>query len=165
MSGARTLHQTESAVHERLGNLDLDFEAMNAVSNLHRAASTVRNHFEQNVLKGAGLTWTAFVALWVIWIWKSMESRNVAEEVGVNKATLTGVVKNLESRGLVSRRVPAEDRRRVFLELTPQGEALMTELFPAINRTEQRVVASLSKDEVTRLGALLRTVLTDLETD
>ena len=36
------------------------------------------------------LTWTAFVVLWVTWIWGSAETRVIADETGVSKATLSG---------------------------------------------------------------------------
>ena len=165
VSGARTLQQTEDAMQERLRGLDLDFGAMTALSNMYRVASAVRNHFEQSVLKEAELTWTAFVVLWVVWIFRSMESRHVAEEAGITKGTLTGVVNTLESRGLLTREVPATDRRRMFLSLTDKGEELMTELFPAFNQEEQFVVEGLGERRVKELGTTLRRVLTHVEQD
>lgn len=165
MSGARTLQQTEDAMQERLQGLDLDFGAMTALSNMYRVASAVRNHFEQSVLKEADLTWTAFVVLWVVWIFRSMESRHVAEEAGITKGTLTGVVNTLESRGLLTREVPASDRRRMFLSLTDKGEELMAELFPAFNQEEQFVVEGLGERRVKELGTTLRRVLTHIEQD
>lgn len=163
MSGARTLKQTEEAVQRKLGNQHLDFAAMTAVSNLYRTASTVRNHFEQTVLKPAGLTWTAFVVLWVVWIWEEMETRHVAEEAGINKGTLTGVVKTLEGRGLVRREIPATDRRRTLLTLTPEGEELMSTLFPAFNAEEQYVVSALGARRTKELGDSLKRILTHME--
>jgi DNA-binding MarR family transcriptional regulator len=165
VTGARTLKQTEDAVSEKLGGLHLDMAAMTAMSNLYRTASAVRNHFEQTVLKPAGLTWTGFVVLWVVWIWDSMETRHVAEEAGINKGTLTGVVQTLEGRGLVAREIPATDRRRTFLSLTPEGQKLMAELFPQFNAEEQFVVSTLSERKVKELGSSLRSILAHMETN
>ena len=36
---------------------------------IYRAAGSVRNHFERTVLQPHDLTWTAWVVLWVVWIW------------------------------------------------------------------------------------------------
>lgn len=163
MSGTRTLQQTEQAVGQKLGGMHIDMAAMTALSNLFRTASTVRNHFEQSVLKPAGLTWSAFVVLWVIWIWESLESRHVAQEAGINKGTLTGVIQTLEGRELVTRTTPESDRRRALLSLTPKGERLMAELFPAINDEEQFVVSALSERRVNELGSALRGILTHME--
>ena len=43
------------------------------------------------------------------------------QNAAISKATLTGVVKTLEARGLITRRVSETDRRLVHLELTPAG--------------------------------------------
>lgn len=63
---------------------------MAAVANIYRAASAVRQHLENSVLRGSDLTWTAFVVLWVVWVWGESETRHVAEEAGISKGTLTG---------------------------------------------------------------------------
>lgn len=165
MSGARTIQQTEAAMRDRLDELDVDVDAMTALSNLYRVASAVRNHLEQSVLKRADLTWTAFVVLWVVWIWRSMESRHVAEEAGITKGTLTGVAKTLESRGLIEREIPSTDRRRMFLSLTDKGEELMNDLFPAFNREERFVVEGLGPRRVKELGGSLRRIIAHLEAD
>jgi DNA-binding MarR family transcriptional regulator len=92
-----------------------------------------------------------------------MESRHVAEEAAITKGTLTGVVRTLESRGLLQREVPSTDRRRMILSLTDKGEELMTELFPAFNQEERFVVDGLGERRVKDLGATLRRVVTHLE--
>ena len=163
MSGRHTLAETERAVSGRLGGLQLDFAAMMAVQNLHRTASAIRNHFEQTVLADAGLSWTGFVVLWVSWIWGSLESRDVAAEAGISKGTLTGVVKTLEGKGLLRRASLPADGRLVLLQITPDGEQLMLELFPQVNAAEAYTVSPLGADEVGDLAAVLRRILAHLE--
>ena len=75
MAGAHTLAETERQVSERLSHMTLDFDSMAVVSNLFRAANAVRNHFERTVLLSNDLSWTAFVVLWVTWIWEPMRFR------------------------------------------------------------------------------------------
>lgn len=163
MTGFHTLAETESAVTERLGGLPLDFSATAAVSNLYRAVNAIRNHLEQSVLRPANLTWTAFVVLWVVWIWEEMETRHVAAEAGVSKGTLTGVAKTLESRGLLERRSSPEDGRMVLLRLTTGGRRLMTKLFPAFNAEEAFVLEGLSDRQIKNLAATLRHVVSHME--
>ena len=163
MSGRHTLAETERAVSGRLGGLQLDFAAMAAVQNLHRTASAIRNRFEQTVLQEAGLSWTGFVVLWVTWIWDSLETRDAAQEAGISKGTLTGVVKTLESKGLVARSSLPADGRLVLLQITAAGERLMLGLFPRVNATEVETVSPLEADEVDNLAAVLRRILTHLE--
>lgn len=159
----RSITETEQAVQRRLGSLTLQREAMAAVGNIHRAAAAVRNHLENSVLRPHELTWTGFVVLWVLWIWGEAETWSVAEEAGISKGTLTGISRTLESRGLVARSPHPEDRRRVLLSLTPEGEKLMEELFPAFNAEEAFVSAPLSPEECLRLAGNLRAVVSRLE--
>ncbi|SRR6266545_468137 len=164
MTGYHTLGETERAVRDRLGGIPLRWEQMHAAANLHRAAAAVRLHFENSVLRGSDLTWTAFVVLWVVWIWDELETRHVAAEAGITKGTLTGVAKTLAGRGLLTRRKHAEDGRLVLLSLTPKGKRLMEELFPKFNAEEVFVTERLSPAECTKLADLLRAVITQLET-
>jgi DNA-binding MarR family transcriptional regulator len=163
VAGQHTLHETESAVSERLDGLHVDLEAMAGVSNLYRAAGATRNHFERTVLAPHDLTWTGWVVLWVVWVWGEIETRLVAAEAGISKGTLTGVVKTLESRSLLRRRIHPDDARRVLLSLTPTGRRLMTSLFPAFNAQEAFVVRALSPDELTVLARALRKIVLNLE--
>ncbi|MFI6324266.1 MarR family winged helix-turn-helix transcriptional regulator [Nonomuraea sp. NPDC050556] len=163
MTGHHTLSETERAVQARVGDLSLDFSAMAAVSNLHRAVNAIRNHLEQSVLRAQDLTWTGFVVLWVVWIWGEMETRHVAAEAGISKGTLTGIIRTLESRGLLTRLSHATDGRRVLLRLTPEGDELMRTLFPAFNAEEKHVLGDLDKERVDELASTLRHIVAHLE--
>lgn len=156
MAGPHTLAETESAVTTRLSGMDLDFEAMAVVSNLFRAANSVRNHLERSVLHPHDLTWTAFVVLWVTWIWEPVETRTIATEGGFSKATLSGVLSTLESRGLTTREKSTVDGRLVLVRLTPSGRRLMKRLFPAFNREERWLADALPAGSGTEAADLLR---------
>ena len=163
MPDRHTLAETERAMSLHLQSLPLNFEASAAVSSLYRAANAVRVHLTNTVLRQHGLTWTGFVVLWVVWIWDGMETRRAAESAAISKATLTGVVKTLEARGLLTRRVSGTDRRLVILELSDAGTELMTTLYPVFNAAEAEVVASLSDQNLTILTDSLRQIVTDLD--
>ena len=93
-----------------------------------------------------------------------LETRRAADSAAISKATLTGVVKTLEARGLITRRVSETDRRLVNLELTPSGVTLMKELYPAFNAAEAEMVAGLSPRSLAQLTNSLRSIVTELET-
>ncbi len=158
-----SLSATEEAVSRRLGSIPVNREALVAVSNIHRAASAVRQHLENSALRAADLTWSAFVVLWVVWIWEEIETRHTAAEAGISKGTLTGIIKTLESRGLIERRQHPDDRRLALLRLTPEGLALMEEIFPAFNAEEAFVVDPLGGEEALHLADTLRRIITHLE--
>jgi MarR family transcriptional regulator, organic hydroperoxide resistance regulator len=161
--GQHTLAETEHAVAERLRGLPIDVAAMAVVSNIYRAAGAVRNHFERTVLQPCELTWTAWVVLWVVWIWQDIETRHVAAEAGISKGTLTGVASTLERRGLVTRRSHPGDARRVLLTLTQAGGELMDKLFSEFNRAEQFVTAGLADRDKLLLAQSLRAIVQHLD--
>ncbi|MFF3667862.1 MULTISPECIES: MarR family winged helix-turn-helix transcriptional regulator [Microtetraspora] len=158
-----SLSETEEAVKRRLGPIPVRREALAAVSNLYRAAAAVRQHLENSALRSADLTWSAFVVLWVVWIWEEIETRYAAAEAGISKGTLTGIIKTLESRGLAERRQHPDDGRLALLRLTPEGLALMEKLFPAFNDEESFVVGALDAEESLHLADTLRRIVTHLE--
>jgi DNA-binding MarR family transcriptional regulator len=149
----------ERKVLEQLGHLSLDFRAMWAVSNLFRASAAIRRHMESRVLAVDRLSWTSFVALWVLWVWGEMESRDLAAAVGISRPTSTGVVTTLERRGYVRRRKSAEDGRMVRVSLTDRGRTKIEELFPRFNAEEAAVTAHLSAEQQESMAAMLRSML------
>lgn len=155
----RDATDAERAVAARTDELGIDATAMAAVSNIFRVATTIRNHMERTVLAKPDLSFTAFTVLWVLWIWGEQEARHVADESGISRGTLTGVVTTLERRGLVRRRRHPDDKRSVLVAATDAGEALMADLFPQFNAEEAKVSNRLTSDQKTDLADALRTIL------
>src|SRR5512141_376743 len=91
----------ERRVEEHLAHLPLDFRAMAAISNLFRSSTAIRRHMESRVLASDRLSWTSFVALWVLWVWGELGANAFADAVGISRPTATGVLRTLESRGWV----------------------------------------------------------------
>ncbi|GAA1684773.1 tyrZ transcriptional regulator YwaE [Microcella alkalica] len=162
MPSPHTLAETEQQVAQKLGGLTIDFEAMAVASNLFRAANATRNYLERTVLAPHGLSWTAFVVLWVTWIWEPIETRQIAEEGGFSKATLTGVLGTLEGKGLLQRERSTSDGRLVLVSMTQEGCDVMQRLFPEFNRHEQQV-AHAAGDQAEQLAELLRRITADIE--
>ena len=158
MAGPHTLAETERQVNEKLDHKTINFEAMAVTSNLFRAANAVRNHLERTVLAKEDLSWTAFVVLWVVWIWEPIETRQIAQEGGFSKATLTGVLSTLEKRNLLVRKKSKTDGRLVIVELTNKGKKLMDTLFPAFNKQETEVANSVPGSKQAQLAEQLRAI-------
>jgi DNA-binding MarR family transcriptional regulator len=163
MAGPHTLVETERQVEARLGGLTLDYSAMAVTSNLFRAANAVRNHFERTVLAENNLSWTAFVVLWVVWIWEPIETRQIALEGGFSKATLTGVLSTLEGRGWLVRQRSSTDGRLVVVTLTDAGRTLMATLFPAFNQQEQHIAGAVDPARRDELAEMLRLITVGVE--
>ncbi len=160
MTVSHTPTETENQVASRLAGQPIDFNSMAVVSNLFRAANAVRNHLERTVLAQHNLSWTAFVVLWVAWVWQESETRCVAEESGISKATLTGVLKTLEKLGFTTRRRSEKDGRLVIVGLTAEGNALMQRLIPEFNKHESELAAVIPTGQRDEMADHLRAVTT-----
>lgn len=158
MAGSHTLAETERQVSALLKGKPLDYDSMAVIANLFRAASAARNHFERTVLLQHDLSWTAFVVLWVTWIWEPIETRQIAEEGGFSKATLTGVLSTLEGRKLLTREKSKDDGRLVLVKLTPAGRKMMDKLFPEFNQHESELVSVLTKTKKIETAEALRKI-------
>lgn len=157
------LVRAERDVSHAFENLDLDLASLSAVSNIFRAATAVRNHMENVVLVGHELSWSAFTTLFVLRVWGEMDARTLASEAGVSAATLTGVMKTLETRRLLRRRTDRADARRVVVSLTPKGRTVVDGIMPAFNRHERLVTQALTEPEQHDLARSLRAILRTVE--
>ena len=88
--------------------------------------------------------------------------QRIAEELGLDVTTFSRQVKGLEGKGLVARRVSAEDRRVGLLELTPSGAAMLEKINRFMAKKIDGIFAQMSSFEqetVTRSLELLNHAL------
>ncbi|NYI45049.1 DNA-binding MarR family transcriptional regulator [Nocardioides aromaticivorans] len=147
----------------QVGNSPFDFAAASPLSDLFRVANAVRSELTNRVLRRYDLTWTGFIVLAVVWNSDGVETRHVAECADVSKATLTGVVKTLEGRGLLLREGDQRDRRLVRLRLTDKGTALTEQVHPEFHAVESAIISQLSGRKVSALTRTLRDMLDAVE--
>lgn len=83
----------------------------------------------------------------------------LADYLGLERSTLTGLVDRAEQRGLVERGVDPSDRRAVEVGLAGQGLALADEVAGQIRRVLAPTFAHLTTSERRRLQALLERML------
>ncbi len=162
-SNGHDLIAAERDIQVAIGDLEIDFDSLAAVSNIFRAANVVRYHMERTVLAEHDLSFTAFTTLWVLWVWGEREARHLAAEAGISKGTLTGVVTTLQRRGLVDRHTHPNDKRLVIIRATELGIDTMAALFPRFNAQEAKVTAKLTTKQKKALASSLRSILRTLE--
>ncbi len=75
--------------------------------------------------------------------------------VCMDAATVKGTVDRLEARSLVVRLPDAEDRRKLLVDLTPEGRDVASRNLAAAATITQETLAPLTADESDRLYALL----------
>ena len=159
MPADASVTRAEFEARKRVEALGIDVDAYAAVSNIFRVANAVRNYTERNLLSEFNLSFSGFTVLWVLWVWGPKESYALAEESGISKSTLTGVVKTLERLGLAVRKPHTADGRRVLVQTTRKGISTMRRIFPRFNEVEALVTRDLSVEEKENLARSLRVML------
>lgn len=153
------LSEAEADIRSRLIGEPVDIEVQRAISNLYRAATVVSRSAEREILAKDNLSWSAFVMLWVLWVWGEMDSTRLAAEVGLTPGTITGVRKGLERDGWIESRRGQDDGRRVMVKLTDDGEARFSVFYPEFNAWSAHRFGALSADDTTSLADLLQQVI------
>jgi DNA-binding MarR family transcriptional regulator len=69
----------------------------------------------------------------------------------ISRPAISQSVEQLVEKGLLTRRQVSEDRRCIHLELTPDGDALLNELFQQNRRWMMEKMAALTPDEINSL--------------
>ena len=86
------------------------------------------------VMSDLDLTSVQFAALVKLRDMKAVTQTELGRLIGIDRATISGVVSRLQKRGLLQFRLDPLDRRSRIIALTAAGEALLGQ---ALQRTEQ----------------------------
>jgi MarR family 2-MHQ and catechol resistance regulon transcriptional repressor len=81
-------------------------------------------------IRTLGLTPSQFDVIVTLGDTEGMACKELSEKTLVTKGTLTGVLDRLSAKGLIERIPSKEDRRAIFIRLTPKGEAAYKKVFP-----------------------------------
>lgn len=79
----------------------------------------------------------------------------LSRATGLRPAATTSLIDRLEARGYVRRVRSETDRRRVLVELTPEGRDRIGELYGPLVEEGQRLLGGFSVDELDRVRDLL----------
>ena len=141
-------------------NPDADPTATELVLNLLSAATIVFTRLDR-LLRPHGLTTGSFNVLTIVaGAGEPLSPSTIADRLPVPVAlpTVTGVLDTLERRGYVTRAAHPGDRRRVLVEVTPDGAAALASVGPELAVEEQRWAGGLTPSArsttVDRLGEL-----------
>ncbi len=90
-----------------------------------------------------GVTPVQYSVLTAIEEQSALEQARLAQEVGVDRATLANVVARLEARGLLRRTTTKADRRLKRVVLTAKGKRLLNQMTQPARRAHERTIDAL----------------------
>lgn len=132
-----------------------EVRALDAFIKLMRAANSLSSRLQEG-LSAAGLTEPQFAALEALFHIGPMNASDLARKLLRSGPNLTVVLDNLEAAGLVERVRCSEDRRRIFVHLTPTGQQRIAEVFPGHAARVAGAFATLEPSEQEELARLTR---------
>jgi DNA-binding MarR family transcriptional regulator len=125
---------------------------------LLRLARNLRHETE-----ALGVTSHQVTLLWLVRDRPGLSLRELAEEEGISAPSLSGHVDRLEAAGFLRRVRSSDDRRRVGLELTTEGRALLKRVRARRTTWFTERLARLDEDERERLEQALPSLYALLE--
>jgi MarR family transcriptional repressor of emrRAB len=138
---------------------EMDPSAVKAAIMLCRTGSDLLTGFEI-LLSKYGLSQGRFLTLMVLNRTpdQAVSPSQLAERVGVTRATMTGLLDGLHGDEFISREAHAEDRRRLSVRLTIRGRHMLESILPDYYRRSARLMKALTEGERKQLGFLLEKV-------
>ena len=124
-------------------------EIHNMAGHLIRRLNQISMSVFQERLKAQGQTMTSvqFAAMNAVRANPGIDQARLAGMIAYDRATIGGVVDRLESKGLLKRTVADHDRRARHVTLTPEGEALLDKIIPAVRAFQDEILSGLTDDE------------------
>lgn len=105
------------------------------------------------------LTYTQYITMMVLWENKTMSVKDLGEKLFLDSGTLTPLLKNLESKGLILRERATYDERVLTITLTEKGILLKDKALSVPKKISSCI--NLSLNESLQLYNLLYKILDD----
>ncbi|UVM70323.1 homoprotocatechuate degradation operon regulator HpaR [Pseudomonas alvandae] len=84
-----------------------------------------------------------------------LESHQLAHLACILKPSMTGVLSRLERDGIVRRRKSSEDQRRVFVDLTEQGQQCFVDMSAGMESNYLKIQEQFGEEQLQQLLELL----------
>ncbi|MEP6017528.1 MAG: MarR family winged helix-turn-helix transcriptional regulator [Paracoccaceae bacterium] len=136
----------------------LDYALEDQVGFMLRVASQRHaNIFQSNIV--GNLTPTQFSTIIRLAEVGKVSQNHLGRLTAMDVATIKGVVDRLKAKGLIESEPDLIDKRRSVISLSPQGEALVSDLKRAGRQISEETLAPLNAKEQKTLLGLLRKIL------
>ena len=112
-----------------------------------------------------GVSFGHWTFLRILWEHDGPTQRELSEQAGVMEPTTFSALKAMEKLGYVTRRQLPENRKNIYVFLTPKGRALKEKLVPLAEDVNRVAVAGISAEDVSRSREILLAIIENLARD
>jgi DNA-binding MarR family transcriptional regulator len=101
----------------------------------------------------------------VLWESDGLTQRDLSERVGVMESTTSAALGALEKLGYVQRRKRADNRKNLYVFLTPEGAALKAKLVPLAEEVNEVAVEGVPPEHIAVTRRTLLAMIRNLAAD
>lgn len=113
-------------------------------------------------LAGHGVSFGHWAFLRILWERDGLTQRELSEMAGVMEPTTFAALKAMEELGYVERRQMPENRKNVYVYLTPQGRALRKKLVPLAEDVNKVATRGVTAEDLAATRRVLLAMLDNL---
>ena len=121
-----------------------------------RKADKTINEMLMPDIKKYDLTHTQFGVLDILYTKGSLKIGEIIEKLFTTSGNMTCVIKNMEKRGLITKKQDSCDKRAVLIELTAKGKKLIEELLPLHRENVEKAFSVLTAEDKENLITILK---------
>ena len=99
----------------------------------------------------------------ILWEHDGLTQRELSDEAGVMEPSTFSALKAMEVRGYITRRQTPENRKNVYVYLTPRGRALKKKLVPLAKQVNAMAVRGVPRERVEAARATLLAIISNLD--
>ena len=98
----------------------------------------------------------------ILWVRDGLTQRQLSDEAGVMEPTTVTAIRAMEELGYVSRRQLPENRKNIYVYLTPKGRSLEEKLVPMAEEVNHVALAGVSGRDAKTARAVLMAMIENL---
>lgn len=139
-------------------------DSVQFVDVLLKVSRKLRNLFDARI-RCQGLTLARALALKALKYKDGFYQKDLAEELGIENATLVRIIDALEAQGLVARDISTDDRRAKFITLTPKGREIVDGIETYAAELSNDIINGIKKQDIGRAFCVLNQMAETIEVE
>ena len=101
----------------------------------------------------------------ILWEGDGLTQRELSEQAGVMEPTTFSALKAMERLGYIVRQKRGDDRKKMFVYLTPKGRHLKSRLVPLAEEVNRVAVKGIRADQISATRSALLAIIENLAKD
>ena len=131
---------------------------------LLKVSRKLRNLFDARI-RYQGLTLARALTLKALKYNNGFYQKNLAEELGIENATLVRIIDALEAQGLVARDISIDDRRVKYITLTLKGCEIVDGIEAYAAELSNDIISEIKKQDIARAFCVLNQMAKTIEVE